>query len=194
MRTNQSSKLTSRKQLNYVTLTVVSIFISCNVFAQKNMIGIYSSGEWGSGRGLRNVSGLIYERKITNHFGIETGAHLHNLKVYSGFANNETPAHINHLYLNFPVLIKYYSNIVNVSAGPTINARIANFRTGNLAREINYTSYNPPNNFGIGYQFKISKSLNIKDKFVLEPEVNLGNRFEFRKPNLGIGASFKYKF
>ena len=194
MRINQSSKLTSRKQLNYVTLTVVSIFISCNLFAQKNMIGIYSSGEWGSGRGLRNVSGLIYERKITNHFGIETGAHLHVSKYTTNYSSNATASGVKHYYTNVPILFKYYSNIVNIAAGPTLNIFTAR-NEFNKPSPIQLSEYEPKvKDVSIGYIFKISKSFNIKDKFVLEPEVNLGNRFEFRKPNLGIGASFKYKF
>lgn len=89
----------------------------------------------------------------------------------------------------------YYPAFIHfVATGPTFNTKLARFRTGDVYKEINSFPTKYPANFGIDYQIKVSKALNIKDKFVLEPEVNLGNRFEFKKPQFGIGAAFKYKF
>lgn len=189
------AKLTLPKQSFYLLLVVLLLSIYNSSFAQqKNLIGIYGSGEWGSGVGLRNVSGLIYERKFTNHFGIETGALFHSLTVNRDWNSVQDPAKIRNLYLNVPILLKYYSNVVNIAGGPVFNTRLAEYRTGNLYKQVAPTSVDYPGISSIGYHFKVSKSLNIKDHFVLEPEVNLGNRFEFKKPSFGIGASFKYRF
>lgn len=193
------TELTFPKQTACLFLIVGSVLFSQSLNAQqKNLIGISSSVEWGKGLGLRNVSGLTYERKFTNNFGIETGALFQNVRLYSDLSpvlmHKRDGARINSFHLHIPVLFKYYSNIVNIAAGPTFNIKLTDFRTGNLTREINYRYYKTPEDFGIGYQFKVSKSINIKDQFVLEPEVNVGNRFEFKKPSVGIGASFKYKF
>lgn len=191
----KTSELTMPKHLSYALVVMALLYCYMPADAQqKNLIGIHSSVEWGQGYGIRNISGVVYERKFGQHFGIETGALFNNLRVYSDGAGLATPARINHVYLNVPLLFKYYSNIVNVAAGPTLNTRLAMFRTGNLYRQLPDPVVGHPASSAVGYQFKISKSIPVKDRFVLEPEVNIGNKFEFKKPSVGIGASFKYSF
>lgn len=176
----------------FCLLFVISFSVSAN--AQKNLIGVYGSGEWGGGAGLRPILGFTYERKFTNHFGIETGALLHTTKTdITHFGSNNSG--VRHYFTNVPVLFKYYSNIVNIAAGPTLNLHTARgFYGGNGVDTISTSGMADPKSFDVGYNIKVSKSFLIKDDFVLEPEVYLGNRFEFKKPLVGVGASFKYRF
>lgn len=189
----RSSMLRSSSKKTILKLSLIFAFSICSVslFAQqKNLIGISGTAEWANGRGIRNISGITYERKFTNHFGIETGVQWHSLRHVTGFSPDATSSGYRHIFTNAPVLFKYYSNILNFSAGPTINIFTVRDKFGPnplVAESI-------PKTVTVGYLCKTSKSINIKDKFVLEPEVNIGNRFEFKKPAVGIGASFKYKF
>lgn len=183
---------TGKRNAAYVTAILFFTIISFSANAQKNIVGVNGGVQWGNGYGLQTVFGLNYERKFTAHSGIETGISLYRRKygMFLDPATMKTSYSTKEYYLNITIMYKYYSNIINVAAGPTLNIYTG---STSIHPTLNYSAL-ANKKVSVGYLFKVSKTFNVNDKFIIEPELTLGNRAEFKTPMPGAGVSFKYRF
>ena len=116
------SKLTLKVSLPVFIAFLVFIMSAGSVQAQqKNLIGVETSLFYFKGMGLNPLAGFSYERKFTDHSSIVTGLHHYSYKAGFNFKTGEVNNWKRYHYLSLPILYKYSSNIVNISAGPTIN-------------------------------------------------------------------------
>ncbi len=159
--------------------------------------------EWTSNNNFRSGVGLLFEKQITNHSGIETGLYRRTytfdyVSTITTEANNVSNIHvfntrISQVYLSMPLLYKYYSKIVNIAAGPTFDYFIG---WNELSSNTNFkvTSYNLKPKWNYGALVKVSKPVQIMDKLLLEPEIRYNPLFKFPRYYLGMGIAAKYKF
>lgn len=178
MRFQLNPKRLSKKSCLYLTSAILLSACTSSASAQKNITGIGLAGQWGNGLGLHPAVSVTYERKFTSHFGIETGITAYSFRPKTWNANNYDYGKRN-FYFNIPALFKYYSNIVNVAAGPMLNlagAKEIYLGNGNTTDQKQAT---------FGYMLKVGKTINLSDKFLLEPEVYGGDFGRFKNPVLG---------
>ena len=136
--------------------------------------------------------GGIFERKIAAHSGFETGIYYRKLKAEYRTIDSDTlfSTKTSAIHLSIPILYKYYSRILILSAGPTFN-----FFPG---KELNNPflttkSYNIESKIYIGLVAKASKSIRLTQRFILEPELRFNAVFTRNLNNVGFGIAAKYK-
>ena len=138
--------------------------------------------------------GLTIERQFTKHSGIESGLYYRTNKTtfyftdnISNFTNNYTVAE---RYLSIPFLYKFYSRILNISAGPTFDYYVGWKQKAGIVKVDNY-SMDP--NVGLGFMFKLSKKINLSDHIILEPELRLNPILTYERVYLSLGIAAKYR-
>lgn len=142
--------------------------------------------------------GLALERKLTKHSGLETGLYYRNnpvnfttyVQVPPGgmFAYNGTVAE---RFLSVPVLYKFYSRIVNISAGPTFDFLLDAVQTKGAPNVI-VTNYETSNSFDMGMMLKIGKQIKLADRWLLEPELRLNPLFSGERVYGGFSLGTRY--
>ncbi|MBZ4190506.1 hypothetical protein [Niabella beijingensis] len=182
----------------YVTgllfLSSISFTAGAQTIPRKQLVGISTGMQWTEGRGIRPAVTLSYEWKFTPHSSIETGLKYTNYSQIRYYAPNApygiTSGGKDH-YFTLPVLYKYSSRIVNIAAGPTLNLMTGrSFPEGWTPRPYQ----KEPRKLAIGYQFKVSKTFDLTERLVLEPEVSVFGSEYFKKPQGEVGVGFKYRF
>ena len=164
---------------------------------RKSLLGVTTGLAWTEGWGLNPQFGISYERQFTRHSSIEASLRWmpsrSNIKGSYPDNGNWIPysgRQVYHYY-SLPVLYKYRTSIVNISAGPVLNMMrghtSATSEQGSATHQMNFRDVN------LGAMLKVGKSINIKDRFVLEPEVGVTNWGHFKKPVLEANLTFKYK-
>jgi len=158
-------------------------------------IGTTVTLEAGTRSSLRPGFGITAERRLTKHSGFETGLFYRSYKA--GWIATFTPGglrtfNIIENYISVPVLYKYYTNVVNVSAGPCLDYFTGwNQTTGKP--DIDVVDYTVHNKLQFGLQLKLSKAININKKISISPELrgtlNITNEMEY----LGFGIAAGYK-
>lgn len=149
--------------------------------------------------GLRPSAGLVIEHKATRKSGIESGIFYRTLRTSgSVFIENELGGtdrltfNIRESNLTLPILYKFYTRIVDISVGPTLDLFLGwNQTSGSPGLEIDDYSVDP--NFSFGGMLKISKSLRLSDTFFLEPDVRINPVFNRFETYGGIGLALKYQ-
>lgn len=182
-------------------LFLIIINFSSNAFSQKkDFLGVNISGEIrADGENLilnKNVglhAGLSYERKFHNYFGAETGIYYRanpvNIFIQSGYVNQQT---ITEGFVSVPVLVKFYSGIVNVSLGGCFDYFIGGYDF-KPESDISLIDYNIDPKFYLGIVCKISKDIKISEKLILEPEIKI-NGFPAPADHSFIGLGIKLKY
>ncbi|MEO6948710.1 MAG: hypothetical protein ABI123_03690 [Ginsengibacter sp.] len=179
-----------------VLLSTLFLFLVCAQFSysQKQMIGgidltVESTGDhWVPG------VGATFEYKLTKHSGLETGLFYRTYKV-SGYAYS-TEFFQNFIiaerHLSIPILYKFYSSIVNFSVGPTIDFYLGwRQKMGKSVIEID--TYNIDPTVGLGAMLKLSKTINLSEKLLLEPELRLNPILGNSRAYGGLGIALKYR-
>lgn len=145
-----------------------------------------------------NIAGTL-ERQLTRHSGVETGLYYHT-KLSTGIIIH-TDAYSSHAYsftisqrhMTVPVLYKYYSNIINFSAGPAFDFYLGcKQKDHEFPFQIKYYDVNP--NLRVGFLAKVSKFIHLNKQLILEPEIRFGSVQTLNEAALGIGISGKYRF
>ncbi len=124
--------------------------------------------------------GLVYENRFTNSLGIETGLYTRNF-YYSLYKNR---------HIEIPVLLKFYSNAVNLSVGVS-----GGFFAGSESYydNVDITDNNKYNVSVIakaGHDFYLSESLIIEPEVVVIPFTHIDNK----EVSVGLGVKLKYFF
>ena len=157
-----------------------------------NLIMETSSGSF------RTAAGMVLERQLTQRSGIETGLY------YRNFVRDGTVSHtdstgarllnwsISERYVSVPVLFKFYSRVVNISAGAVFDF-YAGWRQRDRVSTVRLNEYNVNPHFFFGFLTKASKTINLSDRFFIEPEVRFHPSSRFNNYRTGIGVSGKYR-
>ena len=178
--------------MNKIILIIAVTLFSVTANAQKeNKVGIDLTGE-NTGGGFAAGLGATFERKLTRHSGFETGVFYRTIRrdFYVILQNNFYSYSVAERYLSIPFLYKFYSPVVNVSVGPTVDFFIG-WKEKNRRDETHVDTYSATSAF-FGGMLKVSKEINLSDKLILEPEVRL-NPVINNNNIYGGGIALKYK-
>lgn len=133
--------------------------------------------------------GATFETRFTKNSGLETGLFFRSYKL-DGFTSN-LYYEIAERHLSIPVLYKFYSSILNLSAGPTLDFLLGLKQRGDFPFALPYT-YKPNSSIGIGGMLKLSKTFNFSDEFLLEPEIRYNYIFSTSRNYAGVGIAAKF--
>lgn len=164
----------------------------------KTQIGIFTGIGWADGFSINPQLGFVYERKFSRHSSLEAGFRwLPSRMSSTGFTEtsdgrvyNRTREAYN--YYSMPVLYKFTSAVVNISAGPVLNLMTGKLETDESWRRIR-SFEKPLNTLSLGAMFKAGKPIHFKGRFVLEPEAGVSKSAYFKKPILETNVILKYK-
>ena len=176
-------------------ICLIALLSSTKAFSQKEKsIGGIFTTDYTEENSIRIGGGFIYEQRISSRLGIESGLYYRNIETNipsSSFYNTNSTTIIEH-YISFPLLLKYYSPIVNLSAGLNLDGFFG-WHERYQQENVYISSYkvNPP--YYLGFTFKISKILPLTDKLFLEPEIHFSPAISKNRNYLGMGFSVKYK-
>ena len=143
---------------------------------------------------FRQGVGFTFERQMTTHLGFETGLFYRTDKNEFILTVNETNylQSVTESYLSLPILLKYYSNFLNVSIGPSVDYFVG-WRETSSNSNVKTTSYKTSPRMNIGIMGKISKAIVLTDHIILEPEIRFNPVFKYYNYYAGIGIGLKYK-
>ena len=188
--------------MRYYLKTSFAFFLTLctyGAFAQKaKFVGINAILETSS-NSFRPALGINYEQRFTKRSGIETGIlyrnYVENMVVTfsSEFGTNSSTLRLRESYLSIPVLYKFYTRIVDISAGPSFELYLG-WGQKSSNPDIRVTDYSGRNAFNMGLLTKISKNIKLNDQFSLEPEVKINPIVTNDLAYIGIGLAGKYKF
>jgi len=183
---------------NTYKILVLFLFLfqfSILTYSQKqSFIGINFTEEWTSNNNIRHGIGFTFERQMTSSSGFETGLYLRTFTedLVQTLNTNDYNVSISEVYCSLPILYKYYSKILNISVGPTLDYFIG-WHQRNDESNLNITSYTISPKFDFGLLLKVSKPIQIIDKFSIEPEIRYNPIFKYSRYYLGIGIVAKYE-
>ncbi len=201
MRTHE---IANRSLTNFVLRPAIFSFLVITHFSihaqdqpRKSLLGITTGLAWTEGWGINPQLGISYEHQFTRHSSVEASLRWmpsrSNIKGLYPDNGKWIPysARQAYNYYSLPVLYKYRTSIVNISAGPVLNMMRGHTsgtsEQGSATHQLNFRDVN------LGAMLKVGKSINIKDRLVLEPEIGVTNWGHFRKPVLEANLTFKYK-
>jgi hypothetical protein len=180
----------------FVLLTLL-LQMSISAYSQKQTyVGINITEEWTSNSNNRHSAGFLFEKQITKHSGFETGIYLRTFTEDFIFTMNESeyPVRLLKFYSSIPISYKFYSKIVNVAAGITLDYYIGFHQRGDdSVINVRSSTINPK--FQSGILLKASKEIRMTDKLLIEPEIRYNPvfvRFEYFKHYFGVGIAAKY--
>lgn len=138
--------------------------------------------------------GATFEYKLTKHSGLETGLfyRIYTVEGYVQASNFYAEFLIAEKHLSLPILYKFYSSIVNFSVGPTIDFYLG-WRQKMGKSDIPIDTYNIDPTVGLGGMLKLSKTINLSETLLLEPELRLNPILSNARAYGGLGIAVKYR-
>lgn len=182
-------------KIKYLLSTLFSFFVCIqSSFSQKQMIGGLDLTVESTGTHWVPGVGATFEYKLTKHSGLETGLfyRIYNVAGYMRSSDFYAEFTIAERHLSIPILYKFYSSIVNFSVGPTIDFYLG-WRQKMGKSDIPIETYNIDPTVGLGGMLKLSKSINLSEKLLLEPELRLNPILSNSRAYGGLGIAVKYK-
>lgn len=176
-----------------------AIGFSINAYSQQqSLIGLNVNGDVYPNR-FRPSVGLTFEKQFLKHSGFETGLFyrtsiLSGVTTYinaSGFYSYSFA--ISERHLTVPVLYKYYSKFLNLSAGPTVDFYLG-WKQQNTGSSAQISNFEVDPKVNVGFLVKAGKTIPLSKRFFVEPELRFGSVYKFDEINLGIGIAGKYRF
>jgi len=172
------------------TLAICTICFS----QQKTIIGLNVTGENTSSSDFVVGVGGTFEKQFNKHHGFETGLYYRTFKerayvfvdgsLFGVITNREQ-------YLSIPVLYKFNSPTLNFSIGPTFDIYVGWKQIKSDFPPIWNTHY-VDGKFRVGLMGKISKTIGLTDRILLEPEIRYNRVFFNNILFYGVGISCKY--
>lgn len=164
-------------KIKIFTVAIVLLFVThSQVFSQSDQ---YAGIEFGAGTSLGNVNytsiGISYENQFSKHFGFETGI----------MSTNSFDAFYRYRYLEFPLSLKFYSRLLNVSAGVK-----SGLFTGAKLYSSGYFGWDSPYSFSL--ILKLSHSMEVTDAITVEPELIIIPLNTYDDISYGVGIKIKY--
>lgn len=186
-------------QLLRLLLLAIFLMLFSSINAQQyTLAGINFTTET-HGEQLRPGIGLVVERKLTRKSGIESGIYYRTYHsdwstTVSGGSNPPVTFYytIAERFISLPFLYKFYSRLVNISAGLSFDFYMG-FRQKNKQQQFIVNDYSIDPNMAVGVQLKISKPIKIDDKLILEPELRFNPVITYLRAYGGLGITAKYR-
>jgi len=184
----------------FFLLIIVSVLFSSVLHAQRStLVGLAFTAET-SGNHFRPGFGATIEHKFTRKSGIESGLYYRNYSQNNTymFANSSGTGLVPYTlmivekFISVPVLYKFYSRLVNVSAGMSFDFYVG-FRHKNKSQQLTVNDYSIDPNMAVGVQVKMSKPIRLDEKLILEPELRLNPVITYNRSYAGIGITAKYR-
>ena len=176
-----------------------AIGFSINAYSQQqSLIGLNVNGDVYPGK-FRPSVGLTFEKQFLKHSGFETGLFYRTSKLSGVITYIDATSFQSHSfavsqrYLTVPVLYKYYSKILNFSAGPTVDFYLG-WKQKNDGSSVQIDNLEVGRKVNVGFLVKAGKMIPLSKQLLLEPELRFGSVQTFDDINLGIGIAGKYEF
>ncbi|RYX82018.1 PorT family protein [bacterium] len=176
-----------------------AIGFSINAYSQQqSLIGLNVNSDVYPSK-FRPSVGLTFEKQFLKHTGFETGLFYRTSQtslityVVNASGYNSYSSTFSQRYLTVPLLYKYYSKILNVSAGPIADVYLG-WKQKNDGSLVQITNVEVGRKVNIGFLVKAGKMIPLSKKLLLEPELRFGSVYKFDEINLGIGIAGKYRF
>lgn len=155
-----------------------------------------TKGNWES------IFGISYERLFTTHSGLALEINFRKsrnelqIPVASGASNIEM------LYLtaveniiSLPLLYRYHSRIVNISAGPAVEYFTSARQPDRYAPPLgDYKTYFVEQELSLGVLAGVSKTISATSKLMIEPGLYYNRLLSFRRSYYGASLAMKYRF
>ena len=184
-----------RSFLNRFALLVVALLIMATGFSQsKTNIGLNFTGERTSASDFVVGFGGVLERQFSKQHGLETGLYYRGFDLHSQVYVDGSlfgAYTIKEQHVSIPVLYKFYSSILNLSAGPTFDL-YTGWKQGKSTILGRIPRFSVDDKFQIGLLVKVSKIIPITKKLFVEPELRYNPIFYQRRVYYGIGVVAKY--
>jgi hypothetical protein len=176
-------------------LFLLMVFVAANSFSQaKTYAGVNPTVELIYGSVVIPGGGLMIERQFTKHSGIESGVYYrsHVRDWYVQTISDLFTYSVAERYISVPLLYKYYASVVNFSVGPTFDYFAGwKQKSGSAGLKVNDYAVSPA--ISIGVLSKVSKTINLSDRFFLEPEIRFNPIVTTRSAYVGIGMAAKVR-
>lgn len=185
------------KKLYLVKTVVFAFFLllfTSNLLAQKKTYaGLNFVNEISDESSVTSGLGLTIERQFTKHSGIESGLYYRTNRSLFFYEDNISRLTDNYIvaerYLSIPFLYKFYSRILNISAGPTFDYFVGwKQKAGTIKLDNVYMD----TNVGLGFMLKLGKKINLSDHLILEPELRFNPVLTFERAYFSLGIAAKY--
>jgi len=179
-----------------------SFFTSSMTYAQKQtLIGLnLNSNIYPDEISLNRVNiGATFETQLGKHSGGETGIYYHskystNITSYTDASGSHSySSTVARRYLTVPVLYKYYSKRINFSVGPSFDFYLG-WKQKEDGSPVQIQSFTVNPKVRIGFLTKVSRSIPVSEKFIIEPELRFGSVQTIDQANVGLGIAGKYRF
>ncbi|RYE25741.1 MAG: hypothetical protein EOP45_04470 [Sphingobacteriaceae bacterium] len=189
--------------MNILTRKILSLLFAIglylNAYSQRqDLIGLNVNGEIYQSKFNPSI-GVTFEKQFSKHNGFESGIFYRTLKSSEQIYFVATPSFyiysltVSERYLTVPVLYKYYSRILNFSAGPTANLYVG-WKQKDNGSPVHIDAYDIDPKFKVGFLTKLSKVIPLNKQLVIEPELRFGSVETWNEVGLGIGIAGKYRF
>lgn len=181
------------KKLSIIIIALI-IFTSFNSIAQKQEFVGFKLGYDVTGAGTRTGFSFFYENQLAKHHGFEVGFGQRNAdELYSVYIDgNELSGRVLETYLTMPIVYKFYSNIVNLSTGFSVDY-FANWKDMSKHSTYTLTDYRVNPKFSFGWIISMSKPIPLSTRFNLEPEITFNPILFNYNSYFNIALRAKYK-
>lgn len=136
-------------------------------------------------RSVGTKYGVSAEFQFAKNWGYEIGLNAHNIQM--------AHQNINLRYATIPVLFKFYSTAVNVSAGFNVDYYLGWENIG--GSQLRTASFQTPL-WNSGFMLEVSKDISLSRHLTLEPEISINPMWHKvnndNSVNFGIGLKLKH--
>jgi hypothetical protein len=148
---------------------------------------------------IRPGGGIYLDHRFTRKSGIETGVFYRTFRT-SGLVtisgagpggNLFLPFEVRESYLTVPILYKFHTRIVNISAGPTLDFFMG-WADKTTTPDFEITEFSVDPSFSFGGMLKISKPIKLSEYMVLDLDARLNPLFSSGRIYGGFGIAFSY--
>lgn len=174
-------------------LPLLALFMISASAQKKSSIGLDITGEKTGGEFTTGI-GVAFDHQVSRHSGIESGIFYRtNKSEYLFNLQNQLSTYtIIEKFISVPILYKYFSPILNFSAGPTLDFYLG-WEQKHIENNALINSYSLSKSVFVGFMIKAGKTINLSSKVLLEPELRL-NPIIGSNTVYGGGVAIKYKF
>ncbi len=182
----------------YFVIALVTIY-SYSLMAQKDaLVGLNFNLEKMDNDNFRFGGGLNFEKKLFKRGAIETGLFCRTIQnktlytfVISPSETKEILGTTTEYFASIPFYYKVYSRIVNFSIGANTDFYSGyTFKASDPALNVSILSVKPA--VWVGFGSKISKSFQIQNKYILEPELRFSKFINVDAYYAGFGINVRY--
>jgi len=182
------------KQLKIIFLFA---FMAINLIAQRQeFIGIGAVSELYHGGMLYDNISLLYENQLHKHHGFAMELNRRNGNTNMTMTDNSSlhsyTFRIQENYLSLPVMYKFYSKIVDISTGFNVDYYVG-WKDLSSSNSVELTSHSITPRLTFGWNFKISKTIPLYNRFYLEPSVFYNPALYAINSYYGVSLKLKYE-